>query len=102
MEFQMDLKNKQGVIIIDGEISLQQIKPLKKLFDQAMISTARIMVDMDRATYIDLSFLQLLYAAQKKCLENKKLIIFKKTSLEQIRTCVAEAGFSHSIVIRHQ
>jgi len=102
MKFEMDSQKKQGIIIIEGETSIQNIKSIKNLFEQAMKSTDTIVLDLDNTTYIDLTFLQLLYSAQQKCLESKKQIFFKNTSLEKIKRFVVEAGFSHSIVIKYK
>ena len=95
----MDSQKKQGIITIDGDLSLQYAKELKELFHQAINETNTIRIDLEKVSYIDLSFFQLLYAAQQKCKALKKDIYFNESSLDFIKTSVNEAGFSHSIII---
>jgi len=99
MEFHMDSQTKQGIIAINGEISIQHAKKIKELFNQALNETNTILIDFENVPYIDLSFFQLLYAAQQKCKALKKVIFFKESSIDFIKKSVNEAGFSHSITI---
>ena len=102
MNYEIDTQNNQGMITINDEISLQMVKQLKVLFDQAMNETQIIMIHMKDVTYIDLSFFQLLCAAQQKCLANQQRIIFHPSSVQQMKEYVKQAGFSHAIMVDEQ
>jgi len=99
MEFHIDSQTKQGIITINDEISIQDSKKFKELFNQAANETNNIIIDFENVSYIDLSFFQLLYAAQQKCKALKKGIFFKESSIDFIKKSVNEAGFSHSITV---
>jgi len=99
MNFQMDSQKKQGIITINGEISLQHAKEIKDLLSKAIDKSNDIIIDLEKVSYIDLSFFQLLFAAQQKCKHLKKNIFFSKSSLDFIKKNISEAGFSHSIII---
>jgi len=99
MNLEMDTTNNQAVITIIGEISLLMATKMKELLDQAMKSASVTMIQIKDMSFVDLSFLQLIYAAQQKCLKNRKRIVFHESCVEQLKQYVQEAGFSHTITM---
>ncbi|ETR73929.1 MAG: Sulfate transporter/antisigma-factor antagonist STAS [Candidatus Magnetoglobus multicellularis str. Araruama] len=100
MNCELNTINNQAVITIIGEIPLLMATEIKALLDQAMTSANVIIIQIKDMSYVDLSFLQLIYAAQKKCLANNKHIVFHDSCVEQLKQYVQEAGFSHAITIK--
>ena len=95
----MDSQNNQGTIIIDGDVTLNEAQKLQELFSQSIKKTNKIIIDMKNVSYLDLSFFQLLFAAQQKCTALNKDILFNQTSLDFIKSSIDEAGFSHAIMV---
>jgi anti-anti-sigma factor len=95
----MDLQKNQGTIFINGDVTLNESIKIKELLSQAINNANKIIIDMKNVSYLDLSFFQLLFAAQKKAKALQKAIFFEDSSLEFIKSSVHEAGFSRAIMV---
>ena len=95
----MDSQNNQGHIVINGDVTLDDSQKLKDLLSQAINKANIIIIDIKNASFLDLSCLQLLYAAQQKCKALNKEVYYKEASLAFIKLSVDEAGFSHAIMV---
>jgi anti-anti-sigma regulatory factor len=78
---------------LEGEIDITVAAELKKLLLQAMASGTDLRVDLDTATGLDVTALQLLWAAQREAGDSGVEITLAGQVPENISVAVADAGF---------
>ncbi len=72
--------SRKKLLELNGELSIQNIKETKKLIEHALRNNANVTIDHSKVTEFDLSYVQLLVAAQKQALKDKKKIEIKDNS----------------------
>ncbi len=72
--------NRKKKLELKGELSVQNINEAKKLIEGELDNSTNIIVDHSKGTEFDLSYVQVLLAAQKQALKDKKNIEIKDSS----------------------
>ena len=83
----------QCVIRLDGEINIGSAAELKKLLLQALASGKDMCVDLECATGLDVTALQLLWAADREARGSGRSLKLAGPVPEEILAAVNDAGF---------
>ena len=81
-------------VVLQGEVTIQTIAPLKETLLQCLSDKQRIIVDVDEVTRADLSFLQLLCSAHKQATLMGKGLAFGGTRKDVITSLIRECGYA--------
>jgi anti-anti-sigma regulatory factor len=82
----------QCVIRLDGEINIGSAAELKKLLLQALASGRELRVDLEHATELDVTALQLLWAAEREARGSSRGFTLAGRVPEEIWAAVVDAG----------
>ncbi len=74
MELIIDKKAKNGRLILTDELTINRIRQLRDDLDEAQGKVKNLMVDIEKATDIDLTFLQLLCSAHRSAVSQNKTL----------------------------
>ena len=100
IKFQFDENNSKGTIILEGSLTLENLKEIKNSFISALCKTDQLIIDHSNADVYDFSYLQLLMSLMKTSEQlNKKLIISSRRS-EKFRALVRESGYSNMDILK--
>ncbi len=78
---------------LDGEINIASAAELKALLIEALASGKDLRVDLERATQLDITALQLLWAAERKAAGAELRFTVAGSVPQELADAVAEAGF---------
>lgn len=81
-------------VVLQGDITIQNITPLKELLLKVLRESASIRIDVTGVTHADLSFVQLLCAAHRQARSMEKPMIFEGCSCDQFLHLAAESGYA--------
>lgn len=93
-----DCREGQGtaVLRLEGELNVRRSAELKGELAEALSHSNHLLLDLDEASGFDLSFLQLLCAAQHSAQHDKKRLSLGDVRPKALRELVAAAGFHPS------
>ncbi|MGB8011103.1 MAG: STAS domain-containing protein [Terriglobales bacterium] len=91
----VSLTQSEGLCLIglEGEIDIASATELKKLLLQALGSGQEVRVDVERATEMDVTALQLLWAAEREARGAGRAIRLAGRVPDEIAVSVGESGF---------
>ncbi len=95
MEFTTEASG-QGVVILDGELTIDSAAKIRDLLIQALESAKQVNIRLRDVTAADISCLQLLCSAHKTAVKSDKHITLDDGNSEIFRQAIADAGFSRS------
>jgi anti-anti-sigma factor len=92
MPVTLDQGEAQCVIRLDGEINIGSAAELKKLLLQALATGRELRVDLEHATELDVTALQLLWAAEREARGSSRGFTLAGRVPEEIWAAVVDAG----------
>ncbi len=93
MAVAMDESEGQCVIRLDGEVGIACAQELKKVMLQALASGKELQVDLRCATELDVTAIQLLWAAEREARKFGRRFVLAGEAPAEIVAAVTEAGF---------
>jgi anti-anti-sigma factor len=93
MAVTLEQNEAQCVIRLEGEIGIASAAELKKLLLQALTSGGELRVDLERATEMDVTAWQLLWAVEREARGSGVGFALAGRVPEEISAAVREAGF---------
>ncbi|MFO7448266.1 MAG: STAS domain-containing protein [Ignavibacteriaceae bacterium] len=95
-KFQYDEMNHILTLILDGELTIENLKDVKSLFLEAFEKSDSISLDHTNAKEYDFSYLQLLCSAVKTAEASGKKLFLRGNDSEAFKDLVKESGFSNT------
>lgn len=92
MAMTLDQSEARCVVRMDGEINIACAAELKKLLLQALASGRELRADLDGATELDVTALQLLWAAEREARGSGRGFTLAGRVPEEIASTVRDAG----------
>jgi anti-anti-sigma factor len=81
------------VVHLDGEIAIPSAVELKSVLLQALASGKEICLDLEKATELDITALQLFWATKRRAIESGSRFIVDGDAPESILSGAVDAGF---------
>ena len=97
MEFTATPATNEGILSLDGEITLPYAEQLKKLLVDALEASERVYIDTEAVIDIDLSCLQLLCAAHRSAADRGRQLILKLRRSEAFSAKILQAGLTRAL-----
>jgi len=88
--------DQQNVVKLDGRLTVERAVQLKEILLKEIGRSDDIVVDCSSAIDMDVSFLQILYAASRFCESNKKKFALSGRCSEVMKKVLRKAGFCHA------
>ncbi|MBM4053508.1 MAG: STAS domain-containing protein [Planctomycetes bacterium] len=85
---------KDGILAFNGKVTIPLANELKEKLIGALSLVNHIRIDLAKTTEVDLSFLQLLYAAHLASAKTNKRLTISKCSAP-FKQAVMDAGYTH-------
>lgn len=92
MPLSLDQSNSPSLIGLEGEINIRCAAELKELLLQALAREGALHVDLSAATEVDITALQLLWAAQREALQSGREFLLTGTISEIIAAAMDRSG----------
>jgi anti-anti-sigma factor len=92
MAVNLDQSEALCVIRLDGEINIGSAAELKKLLLQALATGRELRIDLEHATELDVTALQLLWAAEREARGSSRGFTLAGRVPEEISAAVVDAG----------
>jgi len=88
--------NNQGIVRLDGDLTLAQAEELRMFMIKAVINVDEIILDFGNVQDVDLSCLQLCCSVHRSAVRMNKRVGFAGRQPETFNKAVREAGYSRS------
>jgi anti-anti-sigma regulatory factor len=88
--------NPQNVAKLEGRLTVERAAQLSEILKETIDHSDRVVVDCSGATDMDVSFLQILYAADRSCALGNKEFSLAGRCPEVMRQALRRAGFCHA------
>lgn len=89
----IDQSEAHCLIRLDGEVGIACAAELKKVMLQALASGKDLQVDLQRATELDVTAMQLLWAAEREARKSGRRLFLAGQAPKEIIAAAGEAGF---------
>jgi anti-anti-sigma regulatory factor len=89
------------VLKVSGEMTMAHADELKTAFLKAIDTYASVQVDLEKATNIDLTAMQILCAAHRYATKKDRIFAFAFPPRGNIRDTVTAAGYSRHVGCSH-
>jgi anti-anti-sigma factor len=93
MAVTLDQSEALCVLRLEGEINIASAAELKRLLLQALASGRELRVDLEGATEVDVTALQLLWAGEREARGSGRGFTLAGRVPEEISAAVSDAGF---------
>jgi ABC-type transporter Mla MlaB component len=93
MSIKLKRTAKKGLILCDGELTLDHAEELRSVLIKALIDVDRVELDMEKVTRVDLSCLQLLCSAHRSAERMNKLLALRHGRPDELNRVAGEAGY---------
>ena len=93
MTFTVDDSQKEGSLVADGSLTVQQAAEFKDALTKALNEVDSLEINLDNVTEVDLTCLQLLCAAHKTCMKTNKTLKISHQHTEALKEAVKNAGY---------
>ena len=93
MSVNLDQNEGQCLIRLEGEVDISSAAELKKLLLEALASGRELRVDLERTTDLDVTAVQLLWAAERKAGGSGVGLRLLGHVPEQVAVALSDAGF---------
>ncbi len=93
MTVTLDHGEADCLIHLDGEINIASAAELKTLLVEALATGKDLRVDLERATQLDITALQLLWAAERKAAGAGSQFTVAGSVPQELADATADAGF---------
>jgi ABC-type transporter Mla MlaB component len=94
MGFSFEGPDQTGMIILKGELSIQQASRLKEMLSDSLTGAERLRINVEQIKGIDLSCLQVLCSAHRTAICSQKSIAVAGTRSEGFRRAVEGSGYA--------
>jgi anti-anti-sigma regulatory factor len=94
----IDQSEGQCLIRLDGEVGIACAGELKNVMLQALASGKDLQVDLQRATDLDVTAMQLLWAAEREARKSGQRCFLVGQAPKEIIAAAGEAGFEKFLV----
>lgn len=84
----------KSIIVFEGNLTLKNINKIKNKLAEAVHKSNNIEIVAGNVDNLDISFIQLLFAAFKTAQIESKVITFKLSLTDELRILVERAGFT--------
>jgi anti-anti-sigma regulatory factor len=91
--FRDQQSGKQGIIKLDGNLTVNHAEELRMLLIKALVDAGHVRVDFGSVTDVDLSCLQLLCSAHRSASRMKRRLSLSGGWPEPFRQAVEDAGY---------
>ena len=93
MAVTFDRSMELGVIRLEVEVDIAAAAELKQVLLEALAADREARISVEKATAIDITAVQLLWAAEREALASGAVLVLEGPVPEMLRTTVQEAGF---------
>jgi anti-anti-sigma factor len=93
MPVTLDQSEEQCLLRLEGEVDIASAAELKTLLLQALASGTELRVEVERATELDITALQLLWAAEREARGSGRQCTLAGRVSEELMAAASEAGF---------
>lgn len=93
MSVALDQGETLCVVRLEGEINIASAAALKAALLEALALETELRIDLERATEVDLTALQLLWAAQRQALQSGKSMTMSESLAEPVVLAAREVAF---------
>lgn len=93
MTFTVDVFQKAGQLIADGELTVKQAADFKDTLTKALREVDRLEINFDMVTEVDLACLQLLCSAHKTCVKENKTMSITGRQSEALKKAIEDNGY---------
>jgi len=87
----------KALVHLEGSLDIAVAEDLKRILLEALDSAPRIEVDLSGVTYLDVTTLQLLWAARKEATARCTELIFDPQPSDAVRSILEETGFLQTL-----
>ncbi len=92
IDFKVEDLGSEKTLTINGELTIENATALQGIFIRSLDTSEHLIVNLEKASAIDLSFLQLLCSVHKTSSDLKKQLTLSVMCQEIFRNAVKEAG----------
>ena len=92
MTVTLKLEESRSEVVLEGDIGIAEAAELKRVLMEALEACNRIEVSLGKATELDVTAVQLLWAAHREAGQANLEFAYVGTEPEQIVAALAEAG----------
>ncbi|MES0336464.1 MAG: STAS domain-containing protein [Candidatus Magnetobacterium sp. LHC-1] len=96
MEFTIKTPNKEGLLTLDEELTIQNAVEIRAMLMKAIGSVSHTVLDMKDVVSVDVSFLQIVVATLRSAEASRKTIGVVN-SAQAFRDVVEQSGFTHVV-----
>ncbi len=89
-----ELQNDSGRLVLKGELTLENIRPLYEDMKDILEKANHLVVDVSEASDADLSFLQLLCSAHRTAMKTGKTLAFAEIIPDIVKKAMADNGYT--------
>ncbi len=93
MAITLDENELRIVVALEGTIDVSSASELKATLLKALGVGKEVCISLDAATYLDVTAVQLLWAAERQARESGAAFQFSKHSSDLVTITLAQAGF---------
>jgi len=92
-DIKINKKGKRTTLIISGTLTIEHAGEFRAALTESLEKSARLLVDIEHVTDMDLSSLQLLCSAHRTSLHLKKTMELKSDYPEALKQAVEDTGY---------
>jgi anti-anti-sigma factor len=93
MAIALDGSESANVVVLEGTVDISSAAELKTALQQALDSGGDLRISLDKASYLDLTAFQLLWAAEQQARRSGVAFRISGQIPDLVSTALAEAGF---------
>jgi len=93
MAIALDGRESANVVVLEGTVDISSAAELKTALQQALDSGGDLRISLDKASYLDLTAFQLLWAAEQQARRSGVAFRISGQIPDLVSTALAEAGF---------
>lgn len=94
MTFLQENDDDRGKLVLQGELTVEQILPVRDNLKNALEAVRSLDIDLEEVTEIDLSFLQILCAAHRTALKTGKTLKLAGNPPQVFLQAMEDNGYS--------
>lgn len=97
----IDVANKSGILIVEGDMTINHISDIRDRLIEAFASAERVIVDVSQTTAIDVAGVQLLCACHRFSVGCDKKMCLRLGGNTRFIQFLDEAGFARDFICDH-
>ncbi|MGD9505072.1 MAG: STAS domain-containing protein [Syntrophobacteraceae bacterium] len=96
MQQKTERQSGAKVVTLEGDLTIQRANELKECLLEALHSSKQVLVDLAKATSVDLSCLQILCSAHRTALKLGKSLALEEGFSEGFKQAVRDLGYKRN------